>query len=60
VGTGLGLSVAYFIVTEQHRGSMEAVSAPREGARFVVRLPRRGRPYAAGGAGEGSDGGRQP
>lgn len=50
VGTGLGLSVAYFIVTEQHRGSMEVVTAPGEGARFVIRLPRYGRPYAPGAA----------
>jgi PAS domain S-box-containing protein len=47
IGTGLGLSVAYFIVTEQHRGTMEVVTAPGEGARFIIRLPRQGRPYAA-------------
>jgi PAS domain S-box-containing protein len=51
VGTGLGLSVAYFIVTEQHRGSMEAQSEPGGGAHFIVRLPREGRPYGTGGHG---------
>lgn len=53
VGTGLGLSVAYFIVTEQHRGTIEVETAPGRGTRFIVRLPRQGRPY-----GSGSSGGR--
>jgi len=39
VGTGLGLSVSYFIVTEQHRGTLTVISAPGKGARFVIRLP---------------------
>jgi len=47
VGTGLGLSVAYFIVTEEHRGTLEVDSAPGRGARFIVRLPRQGRPYGS-------------
>jgi signal transduction histidine kinase len=41
VGTGLGLAVAYFIVTEQHRGTLEVETAPGRGARFTIRLPRR-------------------
>ncbi|MFZ4790510.1 MAG: PAS domain-containing sensor histidine kinase [Candidatus Competibacteraceae bacterium] len=40
-GTGLGLSVSYFIVTEQHRGRLSATSKPGQGARFSIRLPSR-------------------
>jgi PAS domain S-box-containing protein len=39
VGTGLGLSVSYFIVTEQHKGSIRVTSREGEGCRFTVRLP---------------------
>lgn len=39
VGTGLGLSVSYFIITEQHRGTLSMASAPGQGARFIIRLP---------------------
>ena len=38
-GTGLGLSVSYFIVTEQHKGVMEVDSSPGEGACFRLCLP---------------------
>ena len=38
-GTGLGLSVSYFIVTENHRGTMAVESTPGKGANFIVRLP---------------------
>lgn len=38
-GTGLGLSVSYFIITENHGGKMNVVSHPGEGARFIIRLP---------------------
>lgn len=48
IGTGLGLSVAYFIVTEQHRGSMQVQPEPGRGTRFIVRIPRQGRPYGTG------------
>ncbi len=41
VGTGLGLSVSYFIIYDQHQGSIRVESAPGEGARFIIRLPLR-------------------
>ena len=39
VGTGLGLSVSYFIITEKHQGTLSVESAPEEGAKFTIRLP---------------------
>lgn len=39
IGTGLGLSVSCFIITEQHRGTLSVTSTPGKGARFVIRLP---------------------
>lgn len=39
VGTGLGLSVSYFIITENHAGEMSVESTPGKGARFIIRLP---------------------
>lgn len=38
-GTGLGLSVSYFIITKSHGGRMYVESTPGEGARFVIDLP---------------------
>jgi len=38
-GTGLGLSVSYFIVTEQHQGRLSVRSEPGQGACFTVLLP---------------------
>ncbi len=40
VGTGLGLSVSYFIITKNHNGTLEVESQPGQGARFIIRLPR--------------------
>jgi PAS domain S-box-containing protein len=39
VGTGLGLSVSYMIVTQNHKGLMEVQSTPGRGTVFTVRLP---------------------
>jgi PAS domain S-box-containing protein len=39
VGTGLGLSVSYFIVTDNHGGEMSVKSAPNKGSCFTIRLP---------------------
>jgi PAS domain S-box-containing protein len=38
-GTGLGLSVSYFIVTEHHDGRIEVESKPGEGTNFIITLP---------------------
>jgi PAS domain S-box-containing protein len=38
-GTGLGLSVSYFIITENHRGTLTVESVPGQGTKFIIRLP---------------------
>ncbi len=38
-GTGLGLSVSYFIIVKDHRGRMSVDSSPGSGTRFVITLP---------------------
>lgn len=37
LGTGLGLSVSYFIITDDHGGSLEVESSPGQGANFIIR-----------------------
>ncbi len=39
MGTGLGLSVSYFIITENHKGAMEVESEQGHWTRFILRLP---------------------
>jgi len=39
VGTGLGLSVSYFIITQNHGGTMDVISSPGKGTNFIIRLP---------------------
>jgi PAS domain S-box-containing protein len=41
-GTGLGLSVSYFIITNNHKGQMEVHSAVGQGTCFTLRLPLAG------------------
>jgi len=38
-GTGLGLSVSYFIISRNHGGSFAVESEPGQGAAFIIRLP---------------------
>jgi PAS domain S-box-containing protein len=44
VGTGLGLSVSYFIITNGHGGKMSVQSFPGSGTVFVIELPVRSNP----------------
>lgn len=39
VGTGLGLSVSYNIITNNHHGTISVESIPGNGARFTISLP---------------------
>ncbi|HEY9807096.1 MAG TPA: ATP-binding protein, partial [Candidatus Obscuribacterales bacterium] len=38
-GTGLGLTVSYQIVVNQHQGHLRCYSEPGQGAEFVIELP---------------------
>lgn len=38
-GTGLGLSVSYFIIHDQHQGELSVESVPGQGSCFTIRLP---------------------
>jgi PAS domain S-box-containing protein len=42
VGTGLGLSVSYTIITTNHHGSLKVRSIPGDGACFSIILPLKG------------------
>ena len=39
IGTGLGLSVSYFIIIENHIGKMRVNSLPGKRATFYIELP---------------------
>jgi PAS domain S-box-containing protein len=39
LGTGLGLSVSYFIITAHHQGQLDVISSPNQGACFIIKLP---------------------
>jgi len=38
-GTGLGLSVSYFIITNHHKGNISVDVSNRDGGKFIIRLP---------------------
>lgn len=46
IGTGLGLSVSYFIITKGHGGKMSVESTPGSGCVFIIELPLRDHPEA--------------
>ncbi|MBB6480465.1 sensor histidine kinase [Spirochaeta isovalerica] len=39
VGTGLGLSLSYFIIRENHKGNIKVDSSQGKGTRFTIELP---------------------
>ncbi|MEH2464894.1 PAS domain-containing protein [Nostoc sp.] len=43
-GTGMGLSIAYQIVLKKHGGKIQCISAPGEGAEFVIAIPLQEQP----------------
>jgi len=38
-GTGLGMSISCFIITENHGGEIDVETSPGSGAKFIIRLP---------------------
>jgi PAS domain S-box-containing protein len=38
-GTGMGLSISYQIIVEKHRGKLQCISAPGQGAEFIITIP---------------------
>ncbi|MBL1173542.1 PAS domain-containing sensor histidine kinase [Pantanalinema sp. GBBB05] len=38
-GTGLGMSISYQIITDRHRGRLQCISSPGQGAEFVIEIP---------------------
>lgn len=51
-GTGLGLSISYQIVVEKHNGQLKCISAPGEGAQFIIEIPVRQKSREAAKMGE--------
>jgi signal transduction histidine kinase len=39
-GTGLGLSICYQIIVEKHQGKLTCTSAPNQGSKFIILLPK--------------------
>lgn len=38
-GTGMGMSISYQIVSENHHGTLECISSPGQGTEFVIVIP---------------------
>lgn len=47
-GTGLGLAISYQITVEKHGGQLTCISAPGEGAEFVIAIPMSQRLWGVG------------
>ncbi|MBI9103146.1 MAG: PAS domain S-box protein [Spirochaetales bacterium] len=43
MGTGLGMSVSYFIINNDHGGDISVISEPEGGVKFIIRLPVEGK-----------------
>jgi signal transduction histidine kinase len=39
--TGLGMSITYKIIVEQHQGELQCISAPGKGTAFLMQIPIR-------------------
>ncbi|MFC1748093.1 PAS domain S-box protein [Pseudomonadota bacterium] len=39
-GTGLGLSVSYYIIHDEHQGKISVESEPNRGTKFIIMLPK--------------------
>ncbi|MBD2681458.1 MASE1 domain-containing protein [Nostoc paludosum FACHB-159] len=46
-GTGMGMSISYQIVTENHNGKLECHSVPNKGTELIVQIPLQQRVYSA-------------
>lgn len=46
-GTGMGMSISYQIVTENHNGKLKCRSTPNEGTEFIIHLPLQQRVHCA-------------
>ncbi|OCQ96376.1 hypothetical protein BCD64_03285 [Nostoc sp. MBR 210] len=38
-GTGMGMSISYQIITENHHGTLDCVSSPGKGTEFIIVIP---------------------
>ena len=46
-GTGMGLSISYQIIVENHRGKLTCVSSEGKGTEFMIRIPLKQHPSAS-------------
>ncbi|MDZ8054569.1 MAG: MASE1 domain-containing protein [Aulosira sp. ZfuVER01] len=46
-GTGMGMSISYKIVTENHNGKLAFRSTPNEGTEFIIQIPLQQRVHSA-------------